>query len=104
MNQRTNKKSMEQQKLSKTEIALELNKLKEWKLIKKEISKQFVFKDFINAIGFVNKVAILAEKFDHHPDIDIRWNKVTLTLSTHSAGGLTEKDISLAQEIENVKG
>jgi len=95
---------MEQQKLSKTEIALELNKLKEWKLIKKEISKQFVFKDFINAIGFVNKVAILAEKFDHHPDIDIRWNKVTLTLSTHSAGGLTEKDFSLAQEIENVKG
>jgi len=104
MNQRTNKKSMEQQKLSKTEIALELNKLKEWKLIKKEISKQFVFKDFINAIGFVNKVAILAEKFDHHPDIDIRWNKVTLTLSTHSAGGLAEKDFSLAQEIENVKG
>jgi len=51
-------------------------------------------------MGFVNSVALLAEKANHHPDIDIRWNTITLTLSTHSAGGLTEKDFTLAAEID----
>jgi len=50
----------------------------------------------------VNSVALLAEKANHHPDIDIRWNAVTLTLSTHSAGGLTEKDFSLAKAIDGL--
>ena len=50
--------------------------------------------------GFVNKVALLSEMADHHPDILIRWNKVSITLSTHSEGGITEKDVSLAGEIE----
>jgi 4a-hydroxytetrahydrobiopterin dehydratase len=51
-------------------------------------------------MGFVNSVALLSEKANHHPDIDIRWNTVTLALSTHSAGGLTEKDAALAAEID----
>ncbi|MBM4166731.1 MAG: 4a-hydroxytetrahydrobiopterin dehydratase [Ignavibacteria bacterium] len=88
--------------LSQTQIQIELQKLSVWKLAENEITKQFVFKDFIQAIGFINQVAILAEKFDHHPDIDIRWNKVTLTLFTHSAGGLTEKDFILAKEIDKI--
>lgn len=88
--------------LSQTQIQIELQKLSVWKLAENEITKQFVFKDFIQAIGFINQVAILAEKFDHHPDIDIRWNKVTLRLSTHSAGGLTEKDFILAKEIDKI--
>ncbi len=53
-------------------------------------------------MGFVVSVGLLAEKANHHPDIDIRWNKVTLVLSTHSAGGITEKDIALAREIEKL--
>ena len=62
-----------------------------------EISRTFQFKDFAAAMQFVNAVAGEAEKANHHPDIDIRWNKVKLVLSTHDAGGLTEKDFALAQ-------
>ncbi len=88
--------------LSDKEIKFNLKKLKGWKLVKGEITKTFGLKDFIHAMGFVNSVALLAEKANHHPDIDIRWNKVTLTLCTHSAGGLTEKDFMLAKEIESL--
>lgn len=67
------------------------------------MTRQYEFKDFLSAMQFVNDVAALAEKHNHHPDIDIRWNKVTLTLTTHDAGGVTEKDISLAKEIDKIK-
>ena len=70
-----------------------------WENNGKEITRTYKFKDFAEALVFVNKVAGLAEAVDHHPDIDIRWNKVKLTLSTHSAGGLTEKDFALARQI-----
>jgi 4a-hydroxytetrahydrobiopterin dehydratase len=60
------------------------------------ISRTFEFEDFVGSIGFVAEVALLAEKANHHPDIDIRWNKVTLALSTHSEGGITAKDLELA--------
>jgi 4a-hydroxytetrahydrobiopterin dehydratase len=58
--------------------------------------------DFAGALAFVNRVGALAEAADHHPDIDIRWNKVTLRLSTHSAGGLTELDLALAAQIDGL--
>ena len=61
------------------------------------ISRTYVFTDFVKAMAFVSKVAVIAESRDHHPDIDIRWNKVKLGLSTHSAGGLTVKDFALAR-------
>ena len=70
-----------------------------WENNGKEITRTYKFKDFVEALAFVNKVAGLAEAADHHPDIDIRWNKVRLTLSTHSAGGLTDKDFALALQI-----
>ena len=70
-----------------------------WENNGKEITRTYKFKDFAEAMAFVNKVAGLSEAADHHPDIDIRWNKVRLILSTHSAGGLTEKDFSLARQI-----
>ena len=70
-----------------------------WENNGKEITRLYKFKDFAEAMVFVNKVAGLAEAADHHPDIDIRYNKVRLTLSTHSAGGLTEKDFSFARQI-----
>jgi 4a-hydroxytetrahydrobiopterin dehydratase len=68
----------------------------DWALEGESISRTFAFADFAAAMGFVTSVAVAAERADHHPDIDIRWNKVTLTLTTHSAGGLTAKDTSLA--------
>ena len=64
------------------------------------IRKQFKFKDFAAAMAFVNKVAQAAEAADHHPDIDIRYNQVTMALSTHSEGGVTEKDFALAAKID----
>ena len=88
--------------LSPDQITEELRRLSGWILAGKEIKKTYETKDFVHAMGFVSSVALLAEKANHHPDIDIRWNKVTLTLSTHSAGGLTEKDFSLAKAIEQL--
>jgi 4a-hydroxytetrahydrobiopterin dehydratase len=58
--------------------------------------------DFAAALDFVNRVGEIAERADHHPDIDIRWNTVTLRLSTHSAGGITNKDLELAREIDDL--
>jgi 4a-hydroxytetrahydrobiopterin dehydratase len=67
------------------------------------LTRTFAFKDFPGAIKFVNKVAKLAEKAGHHPDIDIRWNMVTLALTTHDQGGLTEKDFALAIKFDRLK-
>lgn len=83
-------------KLTAAKIKASLATLPEWKKKGATITRTFVFKDFPAAIKFVNATAKLAEKAWHHPDIDIRWNKVTLTLTTHDAGGLTEKDFALA--------
>ena len=68
----------------------------EWRRKGSSIARTFEFDDFVTAIKFVNAVARAAEKANHHPDIDIRWNKVTLVLTTHDAGGLTAKDFALA--------
>lgn len=88
--------------LSNEQITDELKTLDGWKQNEREIAKEFELKDFIRAIGFVSSVALLAEKADHHPNIDIRWNKVKLVLSTHSEGGLTEKDFALARQINEL--
>jgi len=69
-----------------------------WRRLSGSIRRKFTFAGFMDAVGFVNRVAAMAEKSDHHPDIDIRWNRVTLTLSTHSEGGLTAKDFSMARK------
>jgi len=73
-----------------------------WQLEDEMIRRAFVFTDFPAAVGFVVRVGFLAEAADHHPDIDIRWNKVTLVLSTHSEGALTEKDTALAAAIDEL--
>jgi 4a-hydroxytetrahydrobiopterin dehydratase len=87
--------------LNDAEIQRELKNLTGWIKLGDEIKKKFEFKDFVQAMGFVNSIALLAERANHHPDIDIRWNKVLLVISTHSEGGITQKDISLAKEIES---
>lgn len=71
-----------------------------WHRDGESIVRSFEFGDFVEAMGFVTSVALKAEKANHHPDIDIRWNTVTLRLSTHSEGGLTDKDTTLAGEID----
>jgi 4a-hydroxytetrahydrobiopterin dehydratase len=91
-------------KLSQKQIKSNLSKFPGWNLEKDAIVKQFKFKDFIEALSFVNSVGLESEKMDHHPDILMfAWNKVKITISTHSAGGITEKDFSLAQKIEERK-
>jgi 4a-hydroxytetrahydrobiopterin dehydratase len=86
--------------LSEKEIRERLKDLEGWHLKGKEISKLYAHKDFVEAMAFVNKVAVLAEKADHHPDISINYNKVTLSLSTHSQGGVTDNDFNLAKRID----
>lgn len=88
--------------LSDKQIVQKLRSVKGWKRNGDKIFRTHVAKDFVRAMGFVQSVALLAEKADHHPDIDIRWNKVTLVLSTHSEGGLTEKDFFLAAQINSL--
>jgi 4a-hydroxytetrahydrobiopterin dehydratase len=88
-------------KLNQEQIISNLSKLSGWNYENDSISKQFLFKDFIEALSFVNAVGLESEKMDHHPDILMfAWNKVKITISTHSAGGVTEKDFTLAQKIE----
>lgn len=88
--------------LTEEQIAEELSQIDGWTRKGDEIMKSFKNKDFLDSLGFVTKVAILAEKANHHPDIFIQWNKVTLTLSTHSEGGITGKDMTLANEINEL--
>lgn len=86
--------------LTDAEIEDGLKGLNGWERKGNEIVRVYKNKNFVDSIGFVNKVAILAEKADHHPDILIQYKNVTLTLSTHSKGGLTEKDFNLARAID----
>jgi 4a-hydroxytetrahydrobiopterin dehydratase len=86
--------------LPDSEIAKRVASLPAWKIDAGELVRTFEFKDFRAALGFVNRVAELAEAVGHHPDIDIRWNKVRLALVTHDAGGLTAKDFDLAASAE----
>ncbi|HMK96243.1 MAG TPA: 4a-hydroxytetrahydrobiopterin dehydratase, partial [Acidimicrobiales bacterium] len=71
-----------------------------WRRDGNELVKMWSGKDFAAALAYVDRVGALAEEANHHPDIDIRWNKVTLRLSTHSAGGLTQRDLDLARRID----
>jgi 4a-hydroxytetrahydrobiopterin dehydratase len=89
-------------KLTPPQIKTALTRTAGWKKSGQTISRTFVFKDFPAAVKFVNAAAKIAESEWHHPDIDIRWNKVTLVLTTHDAGGLTRKDFALAQEFSRL--
>jgi 4a-hydroxytetrahydrobiopterin dehydratase len=90
------------QLLTETEIQQKANSLSDWTVVGKELQCTRKFKDFIEAIEFVNRLVNPAEAAGHHPDIAISYNKVKITLTTHDAGGLTEKDFDLAQEISQI--
>lgn len=91
-------------KLAESEVATELRKLDGWSVEKGNLHRVFEFKDFSAAFGFMTRVALAAEKIDHHPDWSNSWNKVTVNLSTHSAGGLTKNDFELAGKMQQIYG
>jgi 4a-hydroxytetrahydrobiopterin dehydratase len=89
-------------KLTDAEIDAGLKKLSGWTRQGDAIEKSYKFKAFQDGIRFVDRVAVKADAADHHPDIDIRYTTVKMSLSTHSAGGLTKNDMQMAAEIDSV--
>jgi len=89
-------------RLSAVAVKRQLARIKGWRQVGDVIQKQYTFSSFKDAMFFVNTVAGLAEGAGHHPDITVNYNRVTLSLSTHDAGGLTGKDFGLAKRIEAV--
>ncbi len=92
------------ERIPESEVANWLTQVPNWAREGAEIVRTFQFKNFREALAFVVHVGMLAERMDHHPDIEIRYKQVTLRLSTHSAGGLTENDFKLARQIDQVAG
>lgn len=86
--------------LSDIEIQRDLGSLQGWSRKGDVLTRTYQFRNFAQSMEFVNRVAELAESANHHPDIDIRYSKVTLTLSTHDAGGITANDVNLARLID----
>ena len=93
---------MAREKLSDQEIAAEAAKLPGWSVAASKLRRTFTFKDFSEAFAFMTRVALAAEKMDHHPDWSNVWNRVTIELSTHDAGGLTHNDFALAARINSL--
>jgi 4a-hydroxytetrahydrobiopterin dehydratase len=90
--------------LSDDEVRTALVGLTDWQRAGDEIIKTFALPSFPDAIAFVTRIGFLAERADHHPDLDIRWRNVRVALSTHSEHGITQKDVALAGEIEALVG
>ncbi len=88
--------------LDRTQIDAALGELSGWDFDGEALTRTFRFADFVHAVGFVEHLAELAEERRHHPDIDIRYNKVTLHLVSHDAGGVTTRDVELAEAIEHL--
>lgn len=84
------------------EIKAWIKKAPEWDVEKKYLTRTIEFDDFMEGIDFVNDVAEIAEEAQHHPDIDIRWCKITLRLTTHDQGGITDLDFELASRIDTL--
>ncbi len=91
-------------KLTKQEIETRLKNLQGWQYADNSIKKDFKFRDFQEAMAFVVKIALEAEKVQHHPDITIEYNRVKIILTTHSVEGLTEKDFEAATKIQKFAG
>jgi 4a-hydroxytetrahydrobiopterin dehydratase len=88
------------QKLSDLEIQRALGSLAGWSRRGETLVKTFTFDKFADGIAFVDRIAVAADAMDHHPDIDIRYTKISIALSTHDAGGITQSDLALAEKIE----
>jgi 4a-hydroxytetrahydrobiopterin dehydratase len=91
-------------KLTDAELTALLGEMEGWTSLGNAIHKEFGFPGFRGAIAFVNRIAERAESAGHHPDIEVHFNRVLISLSTHDAGGVTEKDAALAAEIDEAAG
>lgn len=91
-------------RMSEAEVGKALQRSPDWSETGGAIHRTFLFKDFAEAMRFVNAIAAAAEADQHHPDILVRWNKVTLTLSTHDVGGISAKDFALAGKADRLFG
>lgn len=91
-------------KLPDLDVQRALGTLPGWTRRGDTLTKTFTFERFADGITFVDTIAAAADRMDHHPDIDIRYTKVTVALSTHSAGGITQLDLDLAAQVENAAG
>jgi 4a-hydroxytetrahydrobiopterin dehydratase len=89
-------------KLSDSQIQQQLMRLPSWTQQNQQLQRTFIFKNFVEAIAFVNQLVEPSEQLQHHPDLLINYNRVTVTLSTHDAGGLTQKDFDLAGMISQI--
>ncbi len=94
---------MRPEKLTDDQIREELKGLLGWSLENGKLHKEFVFKDFVGAFGFMTKAALHAEKMDHHPEWFNVYNKIRVDLMTHDAGGITTNDVALAKALESIK-
>lgn len=88
--------------LDENELESALKKCPEWDIEGKTITRTIEFEEFMDGIDFVNLLAEVAEEAQHHPDITINYNRVTISLTTHDAGGITEADLELAQRVDNL--
>ena len=88
--------------LTTEQVTLQLKAIPDWSKRAQTIGRTFKFEEFMTGIDFVRRIAKQALKINHHPDIDIRFDKVTLTLTTHDEGGITEKDFLLARKCDEV--
>ena len=88
--------------LNQEQIEAALGELTDWGFDGEALTRTLRFADFVHSIGFVEHLAEVAEERRHHPDIDIRYNKVTLRLSSHDAGGVTTRDVELAEAIQHL--
>ncbi len=87
-------------KLTEAEISSAIAQLTGWAVVNGKLQKKWKFADFVSAMGFITKVAIVAEKMDHHPELFNVYNQVTIDLTTHDAGGISAKDVELAKKID----
>jgi 4a-hydroxytetrahydrobiopterin dehydratase len=88
--------------LTKQEINICLDSLDDWELDGDAIKREWTFKDFSEAMDFINMIAVMAENHNHHPEIFNVYNRVSLRFNTHDAGGITEKDFNIAKEINKL--
>jgi len=89
-------------KLSSSAVDMKLAELEHWSLHSDKLYRRFVFADFVEAFGFMSRVALLAERMDHHPEWSNVYNRVEIHLTTHDAGGITARDFDLAQRINRL--
>ena len=89
-------------RMSDDEVKDRLSKMGGWEREGDALVHQFEFANFVGSVDFVNRITPIAEEMNHHPDLEISWNKVTVSITTHAAGGLTESDFQLAQRIDAV--